>query len=79
MGEGRDELFAGKLVPSSVVHLHPEDAVVEGMLRAWAAQGRSRGLASGSVATRQRLIRVKRRVSVALGPGGRGGVVGAPA
>jgi len=56
VGEGRDELFAGKLVPSSVVHLHPEDAVTEGMLRGWAAQGRSRGLASGSVATRERLI-----------------------
>jgi len=56
VGEGRDELFAGKLVPSSVVHLHPEDAVAEGMLRGWAAQGRSRGLASGSVATRERLI-----------------------
>ncbi|GAB2675978.1 hypothetical protein GCM10027194_05190 [Thalassiella azotivora] len=49
--------MAARLVPSSVRHLHPEDAVVDGMLRGWAAQGRSRGLAVSSVTMRERVVR----------------------
>ena len=56
MGDRRDEMVAARLVPSSVVHLHPEDAVLEGMLAGWRAQGRSRGLSPGSLGMRDRLV-----------------------
>lgn len=50
------DMSARLLVPSSVSHLHPEEAVLEGMLRGWEAQMASRGLADRSITNVKRLI-----------------------
>ena len=50
-GAARLELTAG------VVHLRPEDAMVEAMLRGWRVQQLSRGLQEDSIAQREQLIR----------------------
>jgi integrase/recombinase XerC len=42
---------------SGVVHLRPEDAMVEAMLRGWRAQQAARGLREGTIAARERLVR----------------------
>lgn len=64
MGEGDvsdvssfGEVVAARLVPSSVVHLHPEDAVFEAMLRGWRAQMMARALAVGTIESRLSTIR----------------------
>jgi integrase/recombinase XerC len=51
-GSARLELTAG------VVHLRPEDAMVEAMLRGWRAQQLGRGLQEDSIAQREQLIRL---------------------
>ncbi len=40
-----------------VVQLHPEDAMVEAMLRGWRAQQAARGLQQGTIEARERLVR----------------------
>ncbi|MFC5853597.1 hypothetical protein ACFPZI_17820 [Streptomyces chlorus] len=40
-----------------MIQLHPEDAMVDAMLRGWRAQQMSRGLKEGTIAGRERLIR----------------------
>lgn len=45
-------MTAPRLVPSSVTHLHPEDAVWQGMVSGWTAQMRSRNLSVTTVAQR---------------------------
>ena len=50
-GSARLELVDG------VVHLHPEDAMVEAMLRGWAAQQMARGLRRDSIEAREHLVR----------------------
>jgi len=42
---------------SGVVHLRPEDAVFEAMLRGWRAQQVARGLREDTIAPRERLVR----------------------
>jgi len=42
---------------SGVVHLRPEDAMVEAMLSGWRAQQTARGLQEGTMAPRERLVR----------------------
>jgi integrase/recombinase XerC len=42
---------------SGVVQLHPEDAMVEAMLRGWRAQQAARGLREDTIAPRERLVR----------------------
>lgn len=42
---------------SGVVQLHPEDAMVEAMLRGWAAQQAARGLREETISARERLVR----------------------
>ena len=42
---------------SGVVHLRPEDAVLEAMLRGWRAQQTARGLREDTIAPRERLVR----------------------
>lgn len=49
---GEDQAVALTVFDTSVVHLRPEDAVFEGMLTGWRAQGQSRGLAAMSLKTR---------------------------
>lgn len=46
------ELTALSLVPLSVAHLHPEEAVWEAMLTGWSAQMRARGLSVSTVVPR---------------------------
>ena len=41
---------------SGVVHLRPEDAVLEAMLRGWRAQQTARGLREDTIAPRERLV-----------------------
>lgn len=48
---------AARLLPSSVALLHPEEAVVEAMLRGWRAQMRSRGLTAATVEARVGMVR----------------------
>ena len=50
-GSARLELTAG------VVHLRPEEAMVEAMLRGWRAQQMARGLHEDSILDRELLIR----------------------
>lgn len=54
MGVERGEagVRAVRLLPSSVSHLHPEEAAVQAMLRGWTAQMASRGLSAGTVEAR---------------------------
>jgi integrase len=42
---------------SGVAQLHPEDAMVEAMLRGWHAQQAARGLREDTIAPRERLVR----------------------
>src|SRR6266568_4309456 len=42
---------------SGVVQLHPEDAMVEAMLRGWRAQQAARGLQQATIEPRERLVR----------------------
>jgi integrase/recombinase XerC len=42
---------------SGVVHLHPQDAMFEAMLRGWRAQQAARGLREDGIAARERLMR----------------------
>jgi site-specific recombinase XerD len=44
-------------IVSGVVQLHPEDAMVEAMLRGWRAQQTARGLREDTIAPRERLVR----------------------
>ena len=48
---------AASVLSSSVVHLHPEEAVFEAMLRGWAAQQAARLLAVGTVESRGATVR----------------------
>lgn len=50
-GAARLELVSG------VVHLRPEDAMFEAMLRGWQAQQAARGLREDTIAPRERLVR----------------------
>src|SRR5262245_57874829 len=50
-GSARLELVSG------VVHLRPQDALFEAMLRGWRAQQVSRGLREDTVSGRERLVR----------------------
>ncbi|WP_280258045.1 hypothetical protein [Nocardia wallacei] len=50
-GSARLELVSG------VVQLHPEDALVEAMLRGWRAQQAARGLPDATIAPRERVVR----------------------
>jgi hypothetical protein len=43
--------------PAGVVHLRPEDATVEAMLRGWRAQQLGRGLREDSITDRELLVR----------------------
>lgn len=54
---GSGESSAARLVPSSVVHLHAEDAVFEAMLRGWRSQMMARALAAGTIDARVARIR----------------------
>jgi integrase/recombinase XerC len=54
--EGSSGVTALRLVPSSVVHLHPEEAVWEGMLSGWRGQMRSRSLSLGTVEQRLSIL-----------------------
>ena len=42
---------------SGVAQLRPEDAMVEAMLRGWAAQQAARGLREETISARERLVR----------------------
>ena len=42
---------------SGVVHLRPEDAMVEAMLKGWRAQQAARGLQEDTIVPRERLVR----------------------
>ena len=42
---------------SGVVHLHPQDVMVEAMLRGWRAQQAARGLRESTAADRERSVR----------------------
>ena len=53
-GAARLELVSG------VVHLRPEDAVFEAMLRGWRAQQVARGLREDTIDPRERLVCVSR-------------------
>jgi integrase/recombinase XerC len=44
-------------VVSGVAQLRPEDAMVEAMLRGWAAQQGARGLREDTITARERLVR----------------------
>ncbi len=48
---------ARSVLSSSVVHLHPEEAAFEAMLRGWAAQQAARLLAVGTVESRVTMVR----------------------
>src|SRR3984957_18226491 len=50
-GAARLELVFG------VAQLHPEDAMLEAMLRGWHAQQAARGLREDTIAPRERLVR----------------------
>jgi integrase/recombinase XerC len=50
-GAARLELVSG------VVQLHPEDAMLEAMLRGWQAQQAARGLREDTADSRERLVR----------------------
>jgi integrase/recombinase XerC len=56
---GRGELAgsAGLELVSGVVHLHPQDVMVEAMLRGWRAQQAARGLREGTIVDRERSVR----------------------
>ena len=56
MTERSGESIAARLVPSSVVHLHPEEAVLEAMLRGWGAMA-AWALAVGTIENRLKVIR----------------------
>ena len=47
---------SGQLV-AGVVHLRPEEAMVEAMLRGWRAQQAARGLRAKTIDARERLVR----------------------
>ncbi|GAB2700202.1 tyrosine-type recombinase/integrase [Thalassiella azotivora] len=47
---------AAELLSGSVVHLHPEDAVVQAMLRGWRAQMAARALSAGTVESRLSVV-----------------------
>ncbi len=53
----RAGLRAAELVPSSVVHLHPEDAVVQAMWTGWRAQMAARALSPVTVEARLSAVR----------------------
>lgn len=57
VNERSGESIATRLVPSSVVHLHPEEAVLEAMLRGWGSQMAARALAVGTIESRLQVIR----------------------
>jgi hypothetical protein len=50
-GSARLELVSG------VAQIHPQDAMVEAMLRGWRAQQAARGLREETVSARERLVR----------------------
>ncbi|MFD0585736.1 hypothetical protein [Dactylosporangium darangshiense] len=56
---GRGDLAAAARLElvSGVVHLRPEDAMFEAMLRGWQAQQVARGLREDTIAPRERLVR----------------------
>ena len=56
-GVVRAGLRAAELVPSSVVHLHPEDAVVQAMWTGWRAQMAARALSPVTVEARLSAVR----------------------
>ncbi len=51
------EFSASRLVVSSVVHLRPEEMVLDAMFNGWSAQMLSRGLAPGTVEARAGIVR----------------------
>ena len=54
--DGSDLAGAAHLeLVSGVVQLHPQDAMVEAMLRGWRAQQAARGLREGTIGRRERL------------------------
>jgi integrase/recombinase XerC len=55
-GAGLDGAAHLELV-SGVVHLRPQDAMFEAMLRGWRAQQAARGLRAGTISARERLVR----------------------
>ena len=71
MGRGDLAGAAHLELVSGVVQLHPEDEMVEAMLRGWRAQQKARGLQESTVAAGAagaRLRGVHQRVPVALAP-----------
>ena len=60
MGQQRRVDLAGAAhleLVSGVAQLRPEDAMVEAMLRGWAAQQAARGLREDTISARERLVR----------------------
>ncbi len=57
MGRGDLAGAAHLELVSGVVQLHPEDAMVEAMLRGWRAQQAARGLQQATIEPRERLVR----------------------
>jgi integrase/recombinase XerC len=56
MGRGDLAGAAHLELVSGVVQLHPEDAMVEAMLRGWRAQQAARGLQQDTIEARERLV-----------------------